>query len=196
MNSRDALGSLLRRVRTDAGLAQQEVARKAGVDQPMVSVYERDRRQPTWSTFGRLLRAAGAIPEVRIDFVSDGDFTLAELADHLRHATRTDRRRRLVLEFVSRFTQTPADRRRGLLVERPDPTGDVRWDALLGALAEHLSFHDAVDAPQWCNDADRFLDQAWYWVDLPSVRRSVVTSAPTAFRRRNVWVDRRDLERV
>lgn len=66
---------------------------------------------------------------------------------------------------------------------------------MLGAIAEHLSLHEAFDAPDWCTEPIRFLDHPWYWVDLPSVRRRALTGAPTAFRRRNVWVDRVDLQR-
>lgn len=189
------LGLALFRARSAAGLSQAAVAARAGVDQSMVSVYERARREPTWATFRRLLRASGAVAEVRIEQLPADGLTLSELADLLAATTDDGRRRRLVLEFVGRFADTAPDGRRGLIVERPAPTGDRRWDALLAALAEHLAFHDAVDAPSWCTDPDRFLDAAWYWVDLPSVRSWTVTATPTSFRRRNVWVDRADLDR-
>jgi len=161
----------------------------------MVSVYEHERRQPTWATFVRILRAAGAIAAVVVEPIRADAFTLSELADHLSASLDDRRRRRLVLEFIGRYSNTPPEHRRALILEHPALTGDERWDALVGALAEHLAFHDAVDRPSWCTDDDRFLDAAWYWVDLPSVRRSATTNAPTAFRRRNVWIDRADLER-
>ncbi|MHB8465659.1 MAG: helix-turn-helix domain-containing protein [Acidimicrobiales bacterium] len=195
MVSDDSLGAALCRARSTAGLSQADVGAAAGVGQPMVSVYEHGRRQPTWTTFRRLLRAAGAVAEVRVEPLPEHGLSLAELAAHLAATDDDRRRRRLVLEFVGRFTDSPRERRRSLIVERPAPSGDRRWDALLGALAEHFAFHDAVDPPSWCTDPDRFLDVAWYWVDLPSVRRAAVTSAPTSFRRRNVWLDRVDLDR-
>ena len=186
----------LRRARLDAGLSQAGLARRAGVDQPMVSIYEHDRRSPSWTTFERLVRGAGAVAEIRVEPLSDTALTLADLGRHLAASTDDRRRRRLVLEFAGRFSDTPVHQRRALLVEQPDPIGERPWDALVGALAEHLAFHEAVDPPDWCTETGRFLDRPWYWVDLPSVRRRVLTGAPTAFRRRNVWVDRIDLERA
>ena len=160
----------------------------------MISAYEHGRRDPSWGTIDRLVHAAGAVAELRVELVPPDGFTIGDLSRLLRDAD-DGRRRRLVLEFVTRFHGTPPHERRGLLVERPDDTKLPTWDALVGALAEHLAFHEAIDPPQWCSDPDRFLPQPWYWVDLPSVRRRAVAGAPTAFRRRNVWVDRVDLER-
>lgn len=51
---------LLRRTRLSAGRSQREVARRAGVAQPVISAYERGRRQPTVDQLERLLEAAGA----------------------------------------------------------------------------------------------------------------------------------------
>jgi hypothetical protein len=161
----------------------------------MVSVYEHERREPTWPTFTRLLRAVGAVAVVLVEPLPANALTLSDLAPHLSATHDDRRRRRLVLEFIGRFSNTPPSHRRGLILERPILIGDRRWDALLGALAEHLAFHDAIDPPSWCTEDDRFLDAAWYWIDLPSVRRSTTTTAPTAFRRRNVWIDRADLQR-
>jgi transcriptional regulator with XRE-family HTH domain len=185
----------LRQARVDAGLSQAALARRAGVDQPMVSAYEHGRRAPSWTTFERLVGGAGAVAELRVEPLPDNAFTVADLGVHVAAGTDDPRRRRLVLEFLARYAATPSHQRRALLVGRPDPTGERTWDALLGATAEHLAFHDAVDPPEWCVEAGRFLDRPWYWVDLPSVRRRALAGAPTAFRRRNVWVDRIDLER-
>jgi len=191
----DRLGALLRQTRSAAGLSQAAVAAAAGVGQPMISVYEREKREPTWTTFRRLLRAAGAAAELRVEPLPALGLTLSELGEHLASTDDDRRRRRLVLDFVGRFADTPTDHRRSLIVERPELVGEPRWDALLGALAEHLAFHEDFDPPHWCTDSDRFLDTAWYWVDLPSVRRRALVTTPASFRRRNVWVDRADLQR-
>lgn len=193
--TRSTVAAALRRARVENGLSQAVLASRAGVDQSMVSTYERARRVPSWETFDRLIRGAGAVPELRVEPLADNALTLADVGRHLATGRDDGRRRRVVLDFIGRFWDTPPDHRRALLVDRPDATGDARWDALLGAMAEHLAFHEAVDPPEWCMEPDRFLEGAWYWVDLPSVRRRARVGAPTAFRRRNVWVDRVDLER-
>jgi uncharacterized protein len=52
-------GSLLRRVRTDAGLSQAELAARAGVTQSVISAYESGHRQPALPTLAALIEAAG-----------------------------------------------------------------------------------------------------------------------------------------
>jgi transcriptional regulator with XRE-family HTH domain len=51
------LGAELRRRRKAAGLTQERLADKAGVDRTHVSILERDIRSPTVDTFVRLCRA-------------------------------------------------------------------------------------------------------------------------------------------
>lgn len=50
---------LLRRTRREAGLTQAELARRAGISQPVVAAYESGRRQPTVPMLRKLLAAAG-----------------------------------------------------------------------------------------------------------------------------------------
>jgi transcriptional regulator with XRE-family HTH domain len=50
---------LLEQARTDAGLTQEELARRAGTSRPTVSAYEHGRKSPTVATFARLLSEAG-----------------------------------------------------------------------------------------------------------------------------------------
>ncbi|GIU84914.1 MAG: hypothetical protein KatS3mg008_1689 [Acidimicrobiales bacterium] len=50
---------LLKAVRVRNGLSQQELASRAGVSQPVISVYERGRRDPTVGTLARLIAACG-----------------------------------------------------------------------------------------------------------------------------------------
>jgi hypothetical protein len=70
--------------------------------------------------------------------------TVAELAIHIREAASPQLRWRLVREFLEEFKHEAGQSRQALLTEPPPPTADVRWDALLGAIAEHLAFHDAL----------------------------------------------------
>jgi predicted nucleotidyltransferase/DNA-binding XRE family transcriptional regulator len=52
-------GELISLARRRAGLTQTELARRAGVQQSVVSAYESGRRQPTVPTLLRLIRATG-----------------------------------------------------------------------------------------------------------------------------------------
>ena len=52
-------GSFVRRVRESRGLSQEQLAEVAGIGQPNVSAYERDRRVPTADTLNRIVVACG-----------------------------------------------------------------------------------------------------------------------------------------
>lgn len=56
MNTAELLG----RARSDAGLTQRELARRAGTSQPAIAAVESGRKQPTVATLARWLDAAGA----------------------------------------------------------------------------------------------------------------------------------------
>ena len=51
--------ALLREARTRAGLSQRQLGARVGVRQPVIAAYEGGRRQPSFPTLRRLLRAAG-----------------------------------------------------------------------------------------------------------------------------------------
>ncbi len=58
MGSRSS-ASLLREARAAAGLSQAELARRAGVTQSVISVYEGGHRQPSVATLSALVAATG-----------------------------------------------------------------------------------------------------------------------------------------
>lgn len=61
---------VLRRARSLAGLAQRERADRAGVSQPVISAYERGRREPGLSMLTKLVNATGC--EMVIELVFRG----------------------------------------------------------------------------------------------------------------------------
>lgn len=52
-------GALLREARTSAGLSQSDLARRAGVQQSVVSEYEAGKREPALPTLARLIAGTG-----------------------------------------------------------------------------------------------------------------------------------------
>lgn len=73
-----AFGSALRRLREAAGLSQDALAKKAGMDRTYPSLLERGLRSPTLKMFLRLARCLGVSPHV----------LLAETIAELGGATR------------------------------------------------------------------------------------------------------------
>lgn len=60
------VGATLRQARDRAGLSQAEVARRAGISQPAVAKYERDRAIPSWRALDRLLEVCGFSARLRL----------------------------------------------------------------------------------------------------------------------------------
>lgn len=107
--------------------------------------------------------------------------------EDFRHAAR---------EFLDEFALRGADSAAAAIAARPEPTGDARHDAYLGALAEHLAALHNVPRPAWSIEPDRFLDTFWFLSDVPGLRATAIAQAPAAFRRRGVFVPERSLHRV
>lgn len=102
-----------------------------------------------------------------------------------------------VREFLDEFSLREGGlSREEAIVERPEPTGDVRFDAYLGALAEHLAIAHGLERPRWSVEPGRFLDRFWFVSEVPGFRAIAIAQAPAAFRRRGVFLPERSLHRV
>lgn len=102
-----------------------------------------------------------------------------------------------VREFLDEFSLRGDDRSRAEAISgRPEPTGDARYDAYLGALAEHLALAHGLERPAWSTEPARFLDRFWFVSEVPGFRAVSIAQAPAAFRRRGVFVPERSLHRV
>lgn len=100
-------------------------------------------------------------------------------------------------EFLDEFSLRTEDAsRQASIEERPPRTGDIRFDAYLGALAEHLAAVHELARPDWATEPERFLDRFWFVSDVPGFRALAIAQAPAAFRRRGVFIPERSLHRV
>ncbi len=102
-----------------------------------------------------------------------------------------------VREFLDEFSlRGDSSSRAEAIAERPVATGDPRFDAYLGALAEHLAVAHALERPDWAVEPSRFLDRFWFVSEVGGFRAISIAQAPAAFRRRGVFVPERSLHRV
>lgn len=102
-----------------------------------------------------------------------------------------------VREFLDEFAlRGDARSRVEAVAAKPMPTGDSRYDAYLGALAEHLAGVHGLCRPGWSVEPDRFLGRFWFVSEVPGFRAISIAQAPAAFRRRGVFVPERSLHRV
>lgn len=58
---------ILRTARRSAGVSQAALAEASGISQPVISAYERGRRQPSAAVLDHLLRAIGFRLELAVD---------------------------------------------------------------------------------------------------------------------------------
>jgi len=120
--------------------------------------------------------------------------TLASVAERVRHGEDF---RHAVREFLDEFAFRGDDRSRVEAIEgQPLLTGDVRHDAYLGALAEHLAAVHGLSRPTWSVEPERFLDRFWFVSEVPGFRATAIAQAPAAFRRRGIFIPERSLHRV
>lgn len=119
------------------------------------------------------------------------------LAGVARRALASEDFRCAVREFLDEFALRGDDGSRAAAIgQRPEPTGDPRHDAFLGALAEHLAVVHGLPRPAWSVEPDRFLDRFWFLSDVPGLRAISIAQAPAAFRRRGIFIPERSLHRV
>ncbi len=120
--------------------------------------------------------------------------TLSTLAERLRDGEDLHHPLR---EFLDEFALRPDDASRNAAIrERPPQTGDCRYDALLGALAEHLATLYDLERPQWSVEPSCFLERFWFVSEVPGFRATAIAQAPAAFRRRGVFIPERSLHRA
>jgi hypothetical protein len=103
---------------------------------------------------------------------------------------------RWIYQFIDDFRASRRAAKRELIANEPEHTGSLRLDAYLAAVAEYLSNEASLPAPEWVENADRFLKRWWIESDVPSARPTAVAQSPAAFRRRGIFIAERALERV
>jgi hypothetical protein len=118
--------------------------------------------------------------------------TMVELAGHLVREHDEKTRWKYVWEFLEEYRWEQADTQPALFREEPPPTGEERWDVLLGALAEHLAAQLDLAPPDWSRP--RVLRTPWFPSSLRSKRMEALVWAPAAFRKHGVYLSARDLE--
>ena len=118
--------------------------------------------------------------------------TVADLAAYLSQAEDDKTRWKLVWEFLEEYRWEQAEAQPALLADEPTPVGDERWDALLGALAEHLAAGLDLAPPAWTEF--RVLGRPWFPAELPVQRADALVHAPAAFRKHGVYLSAADLE--
>ncbi|MCA1456158.1 hypothetical protein I6F35_23615 [Bradyrhizobium sp. BRP22] len=123
--------------------------------------------------------------------------TLADAVESIQAGAPQDV---VLAEFVDTFDLATTDELRYASIERePRLTGDVRLDALVGAIAEYLAKQRRLGrVPGWVCDPARRLKAPWFTSAAASdaMREYLIFSSPAEFASRNIFTEERPLRRA
>lgn len=100
--------------------------------------------------------------------------------------------------FLDGFYSDPdPKRRRARLEDDPGLTGDVKLDALVGAIGEHLCRRWGLgEPPTWTEDSARFLLQMPWFLGPERMKGFLLAESPSSYRRRLIFTEAEPLRRV
>ncbi|HEX6418050.1 MAG TPA: helix-turn-helix transcriptional regulator [Acidimicrobiales bacterium] len=190
---------LVRFIRRETGLSLRALAQAAGVATSTVHRIERGDLNPTVDVIERIAQAAGMV--LHVEPQVDHATSLVGLAMSIRRdieADPDDRESpvRRAAELVGRFWRADASDRTRMLAAPPQPTGDRRWDAFVGGLAEWLAVRAGLHVPAWAHADDRYLHHGWWVTTMPSMRAWEYAGTPASFKIRGVYLHRESLVNV
>jgi hypothetical protein len=103
-------------------------------------------------------------------------------------------------EFLDEFYLAPMlERQIDMLVDEPAFSGDLRLDALVGAVAEYLAHQFALpEVPDWAFDPRRYLERAWHTSSFSDdgFREYLTFASPAEFSSRNIFTEESPLRRA
>ena len=101
-----------------------------------------------------------------------------------------------IRDFVDDFNAADIDGRCRLVVEEPPLTGDPRFDAYLAAMVELFSLRNDIPPPAWVEGKARFLDRSWFREPREYFWPMALLQTPLPFRRRLVFIEESEFDRV
>ena len=116
--------------------------------------------------------------------------TLQEVAALTRVGPDWDLHLRGFLDAFYALSDDPASQALSI-ADEPDFVGDVRIDAFLGGVGEHLARRWGLPIPPWVRGPGRHLDRPMFVPDDEAMRGYLLGASPVAFRTRMIftWAD-------
>lgn len=123
--------------------------------------------------------------------------TLADAVERIEAGAAQDV---VLAEFIDTFDLAKTDSDRYASIERePKLTGDVKLDALVGAITEYLAKQRRLGrVPGWASGPFRRLTVPWFTTASPSdaMREYLTFASPAEFASRNIFTEERPLRRA
>jgi transcriptional regulator with XRE-family HTH domain len=185
---------LLRTARRSRGLSQGRLAVLASDHQPTVSALEHGDHDPGFAHLTRLLAATGH----RLVVLATSARPVCEAATDIESALRAGDEPAAFREAIQLSDDLASEHgviRVALTATAPPPIGDVRYDALIAAIAEHYLLAEDLAQPGWLT-TDRTLAERWFVDALPASRKRALATTPPSFARRGVVIAASELASV
>ncbi len=186
--------TLVEQIRSRAGMTQTELAAAAGTSQPTISAYEHRTKQPSLRTLRQLGDAVGIDVNVELVERTMISETVAAIRDEVPVSEANALR--LVCDLSVRLEGLTPDVLRTEIGTDPGLTGDTRWDAFVGAMAERVAHLAAIPVPPWTADHGRFVEPWWFVTPYEAMRAIALVQAPREFALRGVFIDEASLSGV
>ncbi len=125
-----------------------------------------------------------------------GRTTPSETAGYVREDLAAGRREwamRAIWQLAGDLWAVSADLLPALTATAPGLTGDVRFDALLAALVDHVLTANGLAPPEWVDEASRRLSEPWDVEPVAALREDARAATPEAIRRHGVFLDPSEL---
>ncbi len=194
------VAALIRDARRAAGVTQLAVAERAGTAQPAVAAYESGARTPSLATLERLLDACEHDVEILARArTRRGAASLAELSQTIEQDLSAGHEQdalRLLFGFADDFRGSSRPGAIELIAEEPEGTGDRRFDAALGGVAEFFAAERGIAAPAWVDGPERFVEPLWFVASRPEFNAYTLAHTPAVFVRHGVLIAREVFDRA
>jgi hypothetical protein len=105
----------------------------------------------------------------------------------------------VLAELVDSFLLADPQTRFSVIEQEPAASGDVRLDALAGAIAEYLAKRYRLGrVPAWASQDSRVLSQPWFTTSSLSLamHEYLAFASPAEFRWRNIFTEEQPLRRA
>ena len=90
--------------------------------------------------------------------------------------------------FLDVFYSAARNTKQAMIDEEPPLTGDGYFNAFVAGMAEYLALGYGLSVPDWSwNSRDRFLRKPVFPCQLEKMKAYLLSSTPTAFRRRLIF---------
>jgi transcriptional regulator with XRE-family HTH domain len=168
---------LIRTARTQRGLSQRALANRAGVEQSTIARIENGDTDPTWTTVGRLLEAAGFT-------LDDPTPTIPTLAEA---ALGDDELDWTMIRAVTDRAAQQQDEVQLLIGAEPPAYASRIARTILASIAAFLADENQVRSPRWVRET-RPLDTPWHLPGTPRMIQIARLATPPVVARYNVWL--------